>query len=78
MIVLAVSVLMATIALDVCWAKYTLSMTGKRPLASANWSAAIVALGAFTTVSYVEHHWIAIPALIGAWIGTYFTVKHHD
>ena len=51
-----------------------LAVSQKGALAAANWSASIIAVGAFTVVSYNVNHWLVIAAVIGSWTGTYLTV----
>jgi len=36
----------------------------------------IIGLGAFTIVNYIEDHRMFIASLLGAYIGTYITVKY--
>ncbi len=68
-----VFVLMA--AADVCWTKYISAVHAKKPLAAGLWSASIILMSAFTVITYVTNHWLVIAALLGAFAGTYFTVK---
>lgn len=62
---------------DLCWAKYTLAMQDKHPLRSGLWSVGIMLCGALVTVNYVGDKTLIIAAALGAFIGTFFTVKHH-
>ncbi len=62
-------------ALDFVWARYTAAVTDKRRLAAALYSGAIVGLGGFSTISYVDNHWMLIPAVAGALFGTYLAVR---
>jgi hypothetical protein len=72
-----VAVFFSMVFVDMLWAKYMLALAGKQAMKSALLSGGIILCGVFTTISYVENHWLVIPAAIGAFIGTYFTVKHH-
>lgn len=70
------AVFCATTLGDICWTKYFIEVGKKRELAAANWSAAIIAMGAFTVISYNVNHWLALAAMAGSWFGTYITVRH--
>lgn len=70
-------VVMGLMALvDLCWTKYTLAVTNKRALLSGAWSVGIMLCGAFVTVSYMQDRSYLVAAVIGAFAGTYFAVKH--
>jgi hypothetical protein len=60
---------------DVVWALY-IRRAGEGRAASAGFLSMIIILfGAYITIEYVDNHWYLLPAVIGAFIGTYFTVK---
>ena len=61
---------------DLCWTKYTLAVTKKHALHSGLWSVGILLCGAFVTVSYVQDRTLLIPAIIGAFGGTYYAIKY--
>lgn len=61
---------------DACWTKYTLAVQDKNALLSGGWSVGIMLCGAFVTVNYVGDKSLIFAAAIGAFIGTYYTVKH--
>jgi len=71
---LTVAVAMAVA--DWCWTKYMMHASAHRAALAAHWSAAIIGVSAFTVTSYVSDHRLIIAALIGAWAGTYYAVKH--
>lgn len=68
-------VFVSTLLADVAWTKYMLAVAEKRATRAALWSAAIVLFGAFNIVSYVGNHWALIPAALGAFAGTWLTVR---
>jgi hypothetical protein len=70
-----ISVFLAMAAADVCWTKYISTIHAKKAFAAGIWSASIILMGTFTTISYVANHWYVIASLLGAFVGTYFTVK---
>jgi len=69
-------VFFVVIALDFCWAKYVTHISDGTPHRAAFWSTAIMLGSAFSTISYVADRWALIPALAGAYVGTYFAVKY--
>lgn len=62
-------------AADYAWTKYNMHSAAKHPHRAAGWSAAIIAFGAVSVVSYTTNHWLLIPALLGAYVGTYVAVR---
>lgn len=70
----AAVVFTATAAADFAWTKYMLHVAAKRPHWSAVWSAAIIGLGAISVYSYAHDPWLILPALLGAYCGTYLAV----
>lgn len=69
-------VMVLMMLVDACWAKYTLAMQKKHPLQSGLWSVGIMLCGALVTVNYVGDKSLIVAAAIGAFIGTFLTVKH--
>jgi hypothetical protein len=72
------AVFAALAALDFVWARYTLAITDKRASAASIYAAVILALGAFSVISYTTDHWLLIPACTGAFVGTYLAVWHDE
>lgn len=60
---------------DVCWTKYFIHVGKKEPLKSALWSSLTMVCGMITVVGYTDDKRLMPAALIGASMGTYFTVK---
>jgi hypothetical protein len=73
-----ISVIIAVALTDMCWALYFIKIGEKKPVHSAVWASFLMLFGAFTTISYMGNKELIIAAIIGAFIGTYFTVKYHD
>lgn len=67
-------VFLAVALADVCWTKYMQKVAEKLAHASAFWSAAIIALGAFTVTEYVQDRWLIVAAILGAYVGTWVTL----
>lgn len=63
------------ICTDACWAMYIITTGEKKALASSIWAVLIYFLSAQTIFMYMEDHSFMWAALIGAFIGTYVTIK---
>lgn len=72
---LAVLVFLCTTTSDFIWAKYIKAVNDKKALVAAGWSASIILIGGITIVSYVEVHWLVVPAALGAFLGTFLSVR---
>jgi Na+/H+ antiporter NhaD/arsenite permease-like protein len=61
---------------DWCWTKYMIYVSKHHPLKAANWGTAIMVLGMFTLISYMEDKRLIPAALVGSYLGIYFSVKY--
>lgn len=68
-------VFLAVALADVCWTLYFQKVAAKAAHASAFWSAAIVALSAYTITEYTQSRWLILAAVMGAYAGTWVTVR---
>lgn len=75
MLLNATFVFAATFWLDFVWAKYTAAVTERRAERAAVLSGIIILFGAAATITYVDNHWMVVPATIGAALGTYAGIK---
>lgn len=71
----AVGVFAALFVLDFVWAKYTQAMTSKRALGASCYASAIILLSGFAAVSYTANPMMLIPAMAGAFAGTFTAVR---
>jgi hypothetical protein len=62
-------------ALDYFWAKYTAAIAGKHPLWAGFHAMIILFFNGAVTIAYVADTWMLLPALVGAFLGTYLAVK---
>lgn len=62
---------------DLVWAKYVKNVQNDKPLAAASWAAGTLALGGFNIISYAHDSWALIPAIAGAFLGTFLIVRSH-
>jgi hypothetical protein len=69
------AVFAAVAVADVLWTLYILATSERRAALAAWCSTGIVLAAAFTTLAYVEDPRYLLPAGLGAWIGTYVTVR---
>lgn len=63
-------------AIDAMYAWYTLTVTDRRPLASANISFVMHFLLAFGVISYTSNPLYIVPLACGSWLGTYLVVRY--
>ena len=61
--------------LSVCWAKYLIEIEQRRAVRAALWDCGLVLGSALVIIGYVHDPWLLVPNLLGAFIGTYVTVK---
>jgi hypothetical protein len=66
------------LAFDIVYAKYVLALSKLQALKAANLSVIMYFLTVYGTIQYVENPINAIPIALGAWVGTYFTIKHES
>lgn len=69
------AVFAAMVVLDFVWAFYTLALTNHQSLRAGLYAGAWMTTQGFITVSYVVDHWLLVPAIIGAMVGTYAASK---
>jgi hypothetical protein len=53
-----------------------MKVADKNALHASFWGSIIILFGAVSTTSYVEDHTLILPAVLGAFIGTYITIKY--
>lgn len=56
--------------LDIVWARYTAALVAKRIGSASSYAAFIAVLSGVSTISYVNDHWLLVPAAFGAFAGT--------
>lgn len=61
---------------DVTWTYYFIEVEARRPAQAGAWSALIILFGAFTAVNYMQDRRLIVAAMIGAFLGTYLTVRY--
>jgi hypothetical protein len=69
-------VMTAMFLADVCWAYYFIKIDERRSVAAGIWAVLIYMFGAFTVTSYMEDKTLIVAAMIGSFLGTYFTIEY--
>jgi type IV secretory pathway VirB6-like protein len=61
---------------DICWAYYFIKIDERKSVAAGMWGSAIYICGAVSVVSYTQDRTLIIPAVLGAFVGTYLTIEY--
>lgn len=72
------SVFLIAVLIDYAYTRYNITSTTKQAHAAARWSVLIYACAAINVLSYTTNHWLLIPALCGAYLGTWVAVKRES
>ena len=62
---------------DIVYTQLLKSVQNDRPLASSIWASAITFLGGVAIINYTNDNTMIIPAVLGAFAGTYVGMKFH-
>jgi hypothetical protein len=62
---------------DIVYTQLLKSVQNDRPLASSIWASAITFLGGIAIINYTNDNMMIIPAVLGAFAGTYVGMKFH-
>jgi uncharacterized membrane protein YfcA len=72
---LAAAIFLSYVALDAAYVIYTSAVASHRAFVASFSATAIYALSAFGAMTWFQQPLYIVPMLLGAWIGTYTTVK---
>lgn len=61
--------------LDFVWGAYTHALVDRSAAKAGIFSAAIMLCSGGVTINYVTNHWLLIPTLAGAFVGTYVYIR---
>lgn len=61
--------------LDFIWAEYTKAVTAGRVWVAAGLGSALFLMGGGVAISYVQDHWLLVPAACGSFLGTVLSLK---
>lgn len=74
MILEALAAFVAMFLADFVWAKYIKAIADHRRPSASSWAVLLMVLSGVATITYVNNHWMLIPAALGAFAGTWFSV----
>ncbi len=66
---------MGMLSLDLCYARYTQTITSKNLLGATLWSGVLVSLSIFVTTEFIKDIAMAPWVICGAMVGTYIAVR---
>ncbi len=75
MVIKFILVMISLIIVDILWAVYIVYSSKKQAIKAAFASSGIMLLGMYSTVSYIHDIRLGAAAIIGAFIGTYISLK---
>ncbi len=62
---------------DIVYTLLLKSVQNDKPLAASIWASAITFLGGVAVINYTTNNMMIIPAVLGAFVGTYIGMKFH-
>lgn len=68
----------AMIVTDYIWSEWMKSVSENKPFRAGLFSVGTVLAGSFVIISYIENPKYLIPACLGAFVGTYISVKMNE
>jgi hypothetical protein len=70
-----VTTFFAIFLLDVVYTYYLRCIADNHVMGASVWSVACYILGSIAVINYTTNHWLLIPAMAGAFCGTYVGMK---
>lgn len=68
-------VYLAVTLTDICWSMYFIETDNRNAMKAAFWSAFIILVSSYAITNYVFEKTYVIAAMLGAFTGTYITIK---
>jgi hypothetical protein len=62
---------------DIVYTQLLKSVQNDRPFAASIWASAITFLGGVAIINYTNDNMMIIPAVLGAFVGTYVGMRYH-
>lgn len=78
MILKCLAAFFALFALDFVWAIYTKAITANRAVYASVTAMALIGLSGTAAIVYTSDPWMLIPAMAGAFFGTFAAIKCPD
>jgi uncharacterized membrane protein YfcA len=75
MIIESIITFFSIFLLDIVYTYYLRCVADNNVLGASFWSVACYILGSAAVISYTTNHWLVIPAIAGAFCGTYVGMK---
>ncbi len=66
----------AVFATDLIYVYFVRSIQDNRPMMAAWWSVVVTFTASVAVINYTQDHWALIPALLGAFAGTWIGMKY--
>ena len=66
---------LALFLLDIVYTYYLKCVQYENALGASIWAVACYLLGSIAVINYTTNHWLVIPAVLGAFFGTYVGMK---
>lgn len=73
--IIYIIVFLAMFAMDMVWTLYIRALAQGRAVKAASLSALVYSISALSFVEIVKDTYLLIPAALGAFLGTYYTLK---
>jgi uncharacterized membrane protein YfcA len=70
-----ITTFVAIFLLDIVYTYYLRCVAADNVLGASFWSVACYILGSVAVINYTTNHWLMIPAVAGAFCGTYIGMK---
>lgn len=66
------------VVLDFVWGRYTKAIADRKLIAGSIYAVGTVIGGAYLVIGYTDNHWLLIPVGLGAFVGTFLSIKYGD
>jgi len=60
---------------DIFYTYYIKSVNENRAVVAGFWGAVVWLIGSIAVIEYTANHWLLIPAVVGAFFGTFIGIK---
>lgn len=66
---------LAVTFVDIFYTYYIKSVNENRAVVAGFWGAVVWLIGSIAVIEYTANHWLLIPAVVGAFFGTFIGIK---
>jgi uncharacterized protein YebE (UPF0316 family) len=71
----ALSTFVAVFFVDVFYTYYLKSIQNEKALQASIWAVVVYLVGCYAVISYIDNHWLLLPAAAGAFCGTFVGMR---